>query len=145
MPAGARGYLTEYTDTGTIFVTGRKTCTLAYGALKAVLINEYLLGRKEINLKAALADTRVREAVSKIFTTTDSIEAMRKKTKKIIQNAKGISSDIDQIEDIIKNSIQEIQRVINQAIENVQLTELPEEQQTTSLPISSDLSHSSES
>jgi hypothetical protein len=132
MPAGANGYLTEFTDCGTIFVTGRKTCVLAYGALKAVLINEFLIGRKEINLKAALADTHIREAISKIFTSTDSIEALRKKTKKIIQNAKGINSDVDAIEDIIRYSIQEIQRTINQAIENIQLQDSPEEQQSAS-------------
>lgn len=117
MPSGAKGFLVEPTPDGTIFVADRQTCILAYGALKAVLVNEYKTGRRVIDLKTAMADKHIQESLASLFKTYDSIESIRKKTRKIVKSSKDIDEDLGDIEQIIKHGVEQIQRIINEAIE----------------------------
>lgn len=117
MPSGAKGFLVESTPDGTIFVADRQTCILAYGALKAVLVNEYKTGRRVIDLKTAMADKHIQESLASLFKTFDSIESIRKNTRKIVKSSKDIDEDLGDIEQIIKHGVEQIQRIINEAIE----------------------------
>lgn len=139
MPSGAKGFLVEPTSDGTIFIADRQTCILAYGALKAVLVNEYKTGRKVIDLKTAMADKHIQESLASLFKTYDYIESIRKRTRKIVNNSKDIDEDLGNIEQIIKHGVEQIQRIINEAIE----TSLLEEKVEGELP-SSPLSKSPE-
>lgn len=119
MPKGANGYLTEFVEEGTIFVTGRDTCKMAYGALRTILLSEYTLGRKAANLQYALSDIRIQEAIKTAFKTAEHHESIRKRAKTIVKNANGIKLDADAADVTLRQSLTELQKRIREAIENM--------------------------
>lgn len=138
MPKGANGYITEFVEEGTIFVTSRENCKVAYGALRAVLLSEHTLGRKAVNLQVALSDIRIQEAINTAFKSTEHLESIRKKAKTILRNARGIEKDADAVEDAIRESLTDLQRRICQAIEKIPSENPPQ----TPVPFLSPSSHS---
>jgi len=116
MPKGANMYMTEFVQEGTIFVTSRENCKIAYGALRAILTSEHILGRRAVNLKTAISDARIQNAIRSAFNTTEYLESIRKRAKSIISGAKKISSDADEIEDTIRTSLKQLQSTIQETI-----------------------------
>ena len=116
MPKGANEYMTEFVQEGTIFVTSRENCKIAYGALRAILSSEHMLGRRAVNLQIALSDARIQDAIRSAFDTTEHLESIRKRAKSIISGAKKITSDADEIEDTIRTSLKQLQSTIQETI-----------------------------
>ena len=115
-PQGANGFLTERFDEGTIIVASREHSIIAYSVLRSILLSEFSLGKKAVNLQAALADSRIDEAIKKTLDTMDYLESIRKHTRSIETQADGIKKDADAADKLIKMSIEEIQSIIHQAL-----------------------------
>ena len=109
----------EYVKEGIIFVTSRHHCKIAYGALRAILSSEHTLGRRATNLQYALSDARIQEAIKSAYDTTETLESIRKKAERIISSAKGIRSDADEVEDSIRASLNQLQLVIQNTMEDI--------------------------
>ncbi len=81
-----------------------------------MLLTEFSLGKKVINLRAALADSRIDKAIQKTLGTMDYLESIRKRTRNIETQTTGIENDTDAVDNLIKQSIAELQSIINQAL-----------------------------
>jgi hypothetical protein len=128
MPKGAKNYFTEFSDEGTIFVTSKNTCKQAYGALRAILLSEYMIGRKAGNLQSVLSNMRIQDAIASAFRIADHLKSIRKKTKSIIEKAKGIKIDSDAADVILAESLTELQKRIHGTIESLRQGENEKEE-----------------
>jgi hypothetical protein len=118
LPRGANGYLTEYFEEGTVFVTERAGCKAVYGALRAILFSENTLSRRAVGLKRVLSDERISQAIKRTLTSASYFESIRKHCNAIITNGKGISQDADDAEKLLRTCLAEMQRVIAEALES---------------------------
>jgi len=116
MPSGEKMYFSETYPDGTIFVTQRKHCKLAYGAIRAVIISEYSLGRRRINLQYALKNAKVQKAITNAFTTTSNLESIRKQVNTIISSAKKVEDNANEAEYILHTCLTELQSRIQDEI-----------------------------
>ncbi|MHA1347520.1 MAG: DUF2130 domain-containing protein [Candidatus Heimdallarchaeaceae archaeon] len=116
MPSGENMYLSETYPDGTIFVTQRKQCKLAYGAIRAVIISDYSLGRRRINLQYALKNAKIQEAITNAFTTTSTLESIRKHVNTIISKAKKVEDDANEAEYILQTCLTELQARIQDEV-----------------------------
>jgi hypothetical protein len=96
---------------------------MTYGALRAILLSEHALGQKAINLQSALSDIRIQEAIRTAFKTEEYLESIRKKAKTIIESANGIKNDSEEADSTLRESLTELQRRIQQAVEDTSLDE----------------------
>jgi hypothetical protein len=123
MPSGASLYFTETHPEGTIFVTSREYCKVAYGALRAVISSDYSQSRRQLNLQYALRNNRIQTAIQGAFTSTRRLESIRKSTNTIITNAKKISDEADEAEYIIQSCLTELQTTIEDELESYTRTD----------------------
>lgn len=118
LPHGANGYLTEFFEEGTVFVTERAGCKAVYGALRAILFSENTLSRRAIGLKRVLTDDRISQAIDRALTSASYFESIRKHCNAIITNGKAINQDTDDAEKLLRTCLAEMQRVIGEALES---------------------------
>lgn len=119
MPKGANRFLTEFHEEGIVFVTGREFCSMTYGVLRAILMTEYRLGRKAVNLQIALADERIREAIMTAYNVAEPLVSIRKRAKRIVSDARGIKNDADDADQRLRECLEEFQKRIDFAMDAI--------------------------
>lgn len=127
MPHGANGYLTEYFEEGTIFVTERNGCKAVYGALRAILLCEHEQNRRVADLQIILGNQKIQRAIVKALTASNYFESIRKHCSTIITNSRNISQETDDVENLLRSCLAEMQKIIAEAL----ATELPIETPTS--------------
>jgi BMFP domain-containing protein YqiC len=120
MPKGANGFLVEPCPEGVILITSRENFKVAYGALKAVLIALYPLKAKPVDLKKLLMDKRIEQAIRDAYQYQDYLRNIREKALRIINSARGISQNADDLDDCLRRSLKELQHRIKSAVKEIQ-------------------------
>ncbi len=118
MPRGGNMYFTENHPEGTVFVTSIEQCKMAYGAIRAIIIADYSLGRRNTNFQSALKNAKIQTAIQNAFSVTTRLESIRKRTKTIVTNAKKIEDDSNEAEYILQSCLTELQTRIQDEIES---------------------------
>ena len=116
MPSGSNGYLSDYFQEGVIFVTKRSNAVMVYGALREILLTQYLLGKKASNLQVALSDKRIQGAISTALQSVQPLEDIRKSARQIKSSADKIITKADEVENSIKLSIEAMQKEIQSTL-----------------------------
>jgi hypothetical protein len=119
MPSGANGFMVEPCSEGVILVTSRDNFRIAYGALRAILIALQLFNVRQVDVKKILADKRVEEAIAEAFQYHEYLNNIRKGAQKIINNAKGIAQNADDLDNCLKQCLRQLQQRINSAIHEI--------------------------
>jgi len=127
MPHGANGYLTEYFEEGTVFVTERSGCKTVYGALRAILLCEDIQTRRVSGLQSILGNRKIQQAITRAMTASNYFESIRKHSSTIITNSRSISQETDDVENLLRSCLAEMQKIIAEAL----ATELPIETPTS--------------
>jgi len=119
MPRGANGFMIEPCSEGVILVTSRDNFKVAYGALRAVLIALHPFNTKQVDIKKILADKKVEEAINEAFRYHEFLNNIRKGASRIINNAKDITQNTDDLDNCLKQCLSQVQQRINGAISEI--------------------------
>jgi len=102
MPSGANGFMVEPCSEGVILVTSRDNFRIAYGALRAILIALQPFNIRQVDVKKILADKKIEEAMSEAFQYGEYLKNIRKEAQRIINNAKDIAQNADDLDNCLK-------------------------------------------
>jgi hypothetical protein len=119
MPSGANGFMVEPCSEGVILVTGRDNFRIAYGALRAILIALQPFNARQTDIKKILADKRIEEAMSEAFQYGEYLKNIRKEAQRIINNAKDIAQNADDLDNCLKKCLKQLQQQINDAVHEI--------------------------
>jgi hypothetical protein len=119
MPSGANGFMVEPCSEGVILVTSRDNFRIAYGALRAILIALQPFNMKQVDIKKILADKRIEEAITEAFQYQEYLKNIRKGIQKIVSNAKDIGQNVDDLDDCLKQCLNQLQQRIKSAIHEI--------------------------
>jgi hypothetical protein len=123
MPKGANGFLFEQCPEGVVLVTDREYFRVAYGSTRASLIALQPFGHSEISFSKLFADQKINEAVKEAYHYCGWAKKIREKAKRIETNANGINQDIDELDKLLRRSLNDLQTRINNAINQFAPTE----------------------
>ncbi|MEM2969357.1 MAG: hypothetical protein QXR63_00295, partial [Candidatus Bathyarchaeia archaeon] len=102
-----------------VLVTSRDNFRIAYGALRAVLMALQPCNIRQVDIKKILPDKRVEEAITEAFQYNEYLRNIRKRTEKIISNAKEISQNADDLDNCLKQCLGQLQQRICSAIHEI--------------------------
>lgn len=119
MPSGANGFMVEPCSEGVILVTSRDNFRVAYGALRAVLMALQPFNIRQVDIKKILADKRIEETITEAFRYNEYLRNIRKRTEKIISNAKEIAQNTDDLDNCLKQCLGQLQQRICSAIREI--------------------------
>jgi len=116
--AAAKGFLIEHCSEGVIFITCRTNLSVTYGAIRSVFIALHKF-EKTTDLRKVLADKRIEDSISDAYEYKEYVKKIRGKALKIITNAKGITENIDELDNSLKQALKELQQRINDAVQEI--------------------------
>ncbi|MEM2144345.1 MAG: hypothetical protein QW279_03220 [Candidatus Jordarchaeaceae archaeon] len=119
MPSGANGFMVEPCSEGVVLVTSRDNFRVAYGALKAVFIALQPFNVQKVDIKKILADKKIEEAITEAFQYSEYLKNIRKRAQKIINNAKGIAQNVDDLDNCLKQCLKRLQERIVNAVHEI--------------------------
>ena len=131
MPSGSNGYLSDHYEEGTIFITKRSNAVMVIGALREILLTQYLLGKKASNLQVALSDKRIQNAINAALESVQPLQVIRKSARQIKSTADKIITKADDVEDGIKLSIEAMQKEIQSTLDQLNEPDVSSEIQIT--------------
>jgi hypothetical protein len=119
MPSGASGFMIEPCSEGVVLVTSRDNFRIAYGALRTILIALQPFNAKQVNMKKILADKRIEEAIAEAFEYHKYLKNIRRGAQKIVNSARIIVQNADELDDCLKQCLEQLQLRINSAINEI--------------------------
>jgi hypothetical protein len=119
MPSGANGFMVEPCSEGVILVTSRDNFRIAYGSLRAILIALQPFNIRQVDVKKILADKKIEEAMSEAFQYGEYLKNIRKEAQRIINNAKDIAQNADDLDNCLKKCLKQLQQQINDAVHEI--------------------------
>jgi DNA-binding ferritin-like protein len=102
---------------------------MTYGILRTILLTEYRLGRKAVNLQIALADERIREAIKTAYNVAEPLVSIRKRAKRIVSDARGIKNDADDADHRLRDCLEELQKRIDFAMDAIPQNQIAQQLQ----------------
>lgn len=122
MPKGANGFLIQPCSEGAILVTSRDNFKVCYGALRAVLASLHPFNSRSIDLKKLFTDKRIEEAIKDAYQYQAYVKNIRNKVLNIVTNAKGITQNVDDLDNCLKQCLRELQHKISEAVREAEGT-----------------------
>ena len=116
MPKTANGFLIENCPEGVILVTDRENFKISYGAVRSAMIALHPFCHKEIDFHKLFADQKISQAIKDAYDYCEWVKKIKCKARRIEITAKGVTEDIRQLDEHLKQALGSLQTRINDAV-----------------------------
>jgi len=116
MPKTASGFLIENCPEGVILVTDRENFKISYGAVRSAIIALHPFCHKEIDFHKLFADQKINQAIKDAYNYCEWVKKIKYKARRIETTAKGVTEDIRQLDEHLRQALKALQTRINDAV-----------------------------
>ena len=116
MPKTANGFLIDNCPEGVILVTDRENFKISYGAVRSAIIALHPFCHKEIDFHKLFADQKINQAIKDVYDYCEWIKKIKYKARRIETTARGVTEDIRQLDEHMRQALEALQTRINDAV-----------------------------